>query len=230
MKVLVVEDDVDLLDLLTYALQREGYTVLAAVDGPQALARFEADQPDLVLLDLGLPKLDGLEVCRRIRHAAQTPIVMLTGRAEEDDVVRGLEVGADDYVTKPFSAKQLIARLAAVLRRCPGAPGAEAARELRVGDVVLDLSSHAVTKAGVPVQLTPLEFRILYMLALNAGRVVPYARLVQYAWGYHDEASSSLLKSHVTHLRAKLGLAPQALSAVVGVGYRLARPSAVAAA
>jgi DNA-binding response OmpR family regulator len=227
MKVLLVEDDTDLLDLITYALRREGYTVVAAIDGQQALERWEADSPDIVLLDGNLPKLNGFEVCRRIRQDSQTPIIMLTARGAEEDVVKGLQLGADDYVTKPFSAKQLAARMKAVLRRCQPDPLKQTASEVRVGDLVLDLQSHEAHKGGQLVQLTPLEFRILYMLAMNEGRVIPYSRLVEYAWGY-DGGDSSLLKTHVCHIRQKLGLPPTkqgGIRAVPGVGYSLARPS-----
>ena len=226
MKVLVVDDDADLLDLMTYALRREGYSVLTAIDGQQALQRWEDDRPDIVLLDGNLPKLDGFEVCRRIRHGAKTPIIMLTARDEEADVLRGLQVGADDYVTKPFSAKLLTARMKTVLRRCQADPFRQAVSEVKVGDLVLDLQSHEVTKGGGPVQLTPLEFRVLYLLAVNEGRVIPYSRLVEYAWGYYDEDNSSLLKTHICHIRKKLGLATSrgsagAIKAVLGVGYTL---------
>ncbi len=226
MKVLVVDDDADLLDLMTYALRREGFTVTTAIDGQQALQRWEDERPDIVLLDGNLPKLDGFEVCRRIRHGAKTPIIMLTARDEEEDVLRGLQVGADDYVTKPFSAKLLTARMKTVLRRCQADPYRQAMSQVRVGDLVLDLQSHEVTKAGEAVQLTPLEFRILYLLAMNEGRVVPYSRLVEYAWGYYDEGNSSLLKTHLSHIRRKLGLpatGPGSVKAILGVGYSLAR-------
>jgi DNA-binding response OmpR family regulator len=200
--------------------------VSTAKDGEQALQRWEAERPDLVLLDGNLPKLDGFEVCRRIRHQARTPIIMLTARDEEADVVRGLQLGADDYVTKPFSTKQLTARMRAVLRRCQTDPSREAAREVRVGALSLDLQSQGVIKAGTRVQLTPLEFRILYLLAMNEGRIIPYSRLVEYAWGYHGEGSSSLLKSHISHMRRKLDLPADgkgAVKAVLGVGYSLTR-------
>lgn len=226
MKVLVVEDDVDLLDLTTYALRREGYTVLAAIDGQQGLHRWESDNPDIVLLDANLPKLNGFEVCRRIRHESATPVIMLTARDDEEDIVRGLQLGADDYVTKPFSAKQLTARMKAVLRRCQTDPYRQAVSQLTVGDLYLDLQSHEASKAGKLVQLTPLEFRILYMLAMNEGRVIPYSRLVEYAWGY-DSGDANLLKTHICHIRKKLGLPPNkegGIRAVPGVGYSLARP------
>jgi DNA-binding response OmpR family regulator len=225
MKVLVVDDDVDLLDLTAYALRREGYTVSAATDGQQALHRWESDRPDIVLLDVNLPKLNGFEVCRRIRHKSETPIIMLTARDEEEDVVRGLQLGADDYVTKPFSAKQLTARMKAVLRRSQADPYRQAVSVLRAGDLTLDLHSHEVTKGGKLVQLTPLEFRILYMLAMNEGRVIPYSRLVEYAWGY-DAGDSGLLKTHICHIRRKLDLPSErkgGIRAVLGVGYSLGR-------
>ena len=225
MKVLIVEDDVDLLDLTTYALRREGYEVVAAVDGRQGLARWEAERPDLVLLDGNLPGLNGFEVCRRIRQAGATPIIMLTARDQEEDIVRGLQLGADDYVTKPFSAKQLGARMKAVLRRSQADPYRQATREVRAGNLVLDLQSHEATKGGRAVQLTVLEFKLLYMLALNEGRVIPYSRLVEYAWGF-DGGDANLLKTHLSHIRDKLGLEagqPGAIRAVAGVGYTIAR-------
>ena len=225
MKVLIADDDADLLDLMAYALRREGYTVLAAINGQQALQRYEAENPDILLLDVTMPKLNGFEVCRRIRQEAATPIIMLTARDEEEDVVRGLQLGADDYVVKPFSAKQLIARMKAVLRRYRTDGYREPVSQLRVGDLVLDLQSYQVTKDGQLVQLTPLEFRILYMLAMNEGRVIPYSRLVEYAWGY-DSGDANLLKTHICHIRKKLGLTtaqPGGVRAVAGVGYSFAR-------
>jgi len=223
MKVLVVEDDVDLLDLTTYALRREGYNVLPAIDGTQALHRWEADRPDIILLDGNLPKLNGFEVCRRIRQECETPIIMLTARDEEGDVLRGLQLGADDYVTKPFSMKQLSARMKTVLRRCSTDRFSQAVSELRVGDLVLDVESHETLKAGEPVEITPLEFRILFILAMNANRVVPYSRLVEYAWGY-DSGDANLLKTHVCHIREKLDMpvdGKTGIRSVPGVGYRL---------
>ena len=225
MKALIADDDADLLDLMAYALRREGYTVLAAINGQQALQRYEAESPDILLLDVTMPKLNGFEVCRRIRQEAATPIIMLTARDEEEDVLRGLQLGADDYVVKPFSAKQLIARMKAVLRRCRSDGYQEPVSQLQAGDLVLDLQSYQATKAGKLVQLTPLEFRILYMLAMNEGRVIPYSRLVEYAWGY-DSGDANLLKTHICHIRKKLGMTtgqPGGVRAVAGVGYSLAR-------
>ena len=223
MKALVVDDDVDLLDLVTYALRREGFTVTPAIDGVQALHHWQAENPDIILLDANLPHLNGFEVCRRIRHESHTPIIMLTARDEEADVVRGLQLGADDYVTKPFSAKQLIARMKAVLRRVQTDPYQQAVRELQLGDLVLDVQSHETLNGGVSINLSPLEFRILFMLAMNANRVIPYSRLVEYAWGY-DSGDANLLKTHVCHIREKLTLpmtGKNGIRAVPGVGYKL---------
>jgi DNA-binding response OmpR family regulator len=170
--------------------------------------------------------MDGFEVCRRIRHESTTPVIMLTARDEEDDILRGLQIGADDYMTKPFSAKQLAARMKAVLRRCQSDPYREPTSQVQVGNLVLDLQSHEVTKDGEPIQLTRLEFRILYMLALNEGRIIPYSRLIEYAWGYYDEGNSNLLKTHICHIRKKVGLPPggkRGIKAVLGVGYSLSR-------
>jgi DNA-binding response OmpR family regulator len=224
MKVLLVEDDADLLDLLTYALGREGYTVLTAMDGQQAIRRWEESTPDIVLLDANLPKLDGYEVCRRLRHDGATPIIMLTARDEEEDVLHGFRVGADDYVNKPFSAKQLAARIKAVLRRAQADPYRQPMREVKIGNVRLDLQSYGVTSGDRQIQLTPLEFRILYLLGVNEGRVIPYSRLVEYAWGY-EGGDSSLLKTHICHIRQKLNLSAGkngGIRAVPGVGYSLA--------
>jgi DNA-binding response OmpR family regulator len=224
MKVLLVEDDADLLDLLTYALGREGYTVLTAMDGQQALKRWEDNTPDIVLLDANIPKIDGYEVCRRIRHEGATPIIMLTARDEEEDVLHGFRAGADDYVNKPFSAKQLAARIKAVLRRAQADPYRQPVREVKVGEVRLDLEAYSVTSGDRQIQLTPLEFRILYLLGVNEGRVIPYSRLVEYAWGY-EGGDSSLLKTHICHIRQKLNLSAGkngGIRAVPGVGYGLA--------
>ena len=226
MKLLLVEGEVDLLDLWADALRRAGHTVLTAIDGEQALARWRAGRPDFIVLDGNLPKLDGFEVCRRIRHEGRTPVIMLTARREGDDVVRGLKLGADDYLTKPFSPKELAARMEAVLRRSREDTYRQAARELTVDDLYLDLEAHEARKGGSPVQLTRLEFRVLSLLAMNAGRVIPHGRLIEHAWG-HDGGDRAMLKTHISHLRKKLGLqadGPGSIKAVTGVGYCLVRP------
>jgi DNA-binding response OmpR family regulator len=226
MNVLLADDDIDLLDLMTYAMRREGYNVLTARDGQQALHRYETERPDIVLLDANLPKVNGFEVCRRLRHDSDIPIIMVTARDEEEDVLQGFRLGADDYVSKPFSAKQLNARMKAVLRRCREDRYDQPVGEVRVGDLALQLESLQVVQAGATIQLTPLEFRILFLLAMNEGRVIPYSRLVEYAWGY-DGGDSSLLKTHICHIRQKLSLGRSGdginIRAVAGVGYSLAR-------
>jgi DNA-binding response OmpR family regulator len=225
MKLLLVDDDPDHLAVLVLGLRRRGYDVLTAVDGDEALARWQSDRPDLVVLDLNLPKVNGFEVCRRIRQEAMTPIILLTGRREDEDIVRGLQLGADDYVTKPFSLKLLVARIEVVWRRSQRARADAASRTIQVGDLTIDRERSLVTMAGRVVALTRLEVRLLEVLAQNAGQVVPYARLIQHGWGY-DEGSTRLLKPHISNLRRKLGLAagtPGGIRSVAGVGYRLSR-------
>jgi DNA-binding response OmpR family regulator len=225
-KVLLVDDDVDLLDVTSYALRREGFNVIAATDGVQALRRWAADQPDVVVLDVGLPKLSGFEVLRKIEQGGSTPVILLTALRGEEDVVKGFRLGADDYVTKPFSPRQLTMRIQAVGRRGARAVGDVVSRELRVGDMVLDVEGHEVRVGERVVRLTRLEFRILHLLASNLGRVVSSARLVEYAWGY-DGGEVALLKTHICHIRQKLKLPRGHLGdilAVPGVGYRLTVP------
>lgn len=227
MKLLLIDDDQDLVDVLGYALRREGYTVIAAADGEQGLQRWQSEHPDLILLDVTLPKVNGFEVCRQIRHESSVPIIMLTGQGAEDHVLRGFRLGADDYVVKPFSSKQLASRVAAVLRRAAADSFQQPSRQVLVGDLSLDLETYQVTRGDRVVQLTLLEFRILYLLALNANRVVPYSRLVEYGWGYDDiytGLESSLLKSHVSHIRQKLQFRhrhPPDIAVLTGVGYKL---------
>jgi len=223
MRALIIDDDQDLLDVMTYALRREGYEVIGAADGLQALDRLKTSVPDVVILDIRLPRLNGLEVCRRIRHTSSVPIIVVSGRTEEQDIIRALQLGADDYMTKPVSLKQLAARMQTVLRRCHSDQYRKAVSEVRAGDLALNLQSHEVTRNGTSVLLTPLEFRILYMLAMNEGQVIPYARLVDYAWGY-EGGDAHLLKTHICHIRAKLGLALEgegSIRSLPTVGYSL---------
>lgn len=227
MKALLVDDDQDLLDVMTYALRREGYEITGATDGLKALDRVRTESPDIVVLDLRLPRMNGFEVCRRIRHISEVPIIIATGRAEEQDVLRGLQLGADDYVTKPLSLKQLAARMQTVLRRCQSDRYRKAVSEVVAGDLTLNLQTHEVTRNGDSVLLTPLEFRILYLLAMNEGQVIPYSRLVDYAWGY-EGGDAHLLKTHVCHIRAKLGLALEgegSIRSLPTVGYSLVKRS-----
>jgi DNA-binding response OmpR family regulator len=226
MKILLADDDTDMLDVTTYAFRRDGFNVITATDGEQALRRWKTDEPDLVLLDVGLPRVNGFEVCRRIRQGSSTPVIMLTARGEEEHVVKGFLLGADDYVTKPFSHRQLTMRVRAVLQRRSGAAVPEPANELQVGELKIDMQSHEVTKGDFIVRLTPLEFRILYILAINVGRVVSSTRLIEYAWGY-DGGDASMLKTHICHIRQKLKLEkgqPGYITSIPHVGYSLTRP------
>lgn len=224
MKILLADDDADLLDVTAYALRREGFAVIAANDGAQALRRWQQEHPDIVVLDVNMPRLDGFTVCRQIRDAGSTPVILLTALNQEEQVIRGFEAGADDYVTKPFSPRQLAMRLRAIWRRSANGE-VEPARELRLGPLALDAESHEVTLGERPIHLTPIEFRLLFILAANQGRVVSTNRLVEYGWGY-DGGDVSLLKTHVSHLRKKLGLPLDDLGeirAIPRVGYRLTR-------
>jgi DNA-binding response OmpR family regulator len=232
MRALIVDGDRDLLDVMAYALRREGYEVIAAKDGQQALERHRADQPDIVLLELKLGRLDGFEVCRRIRLESDVPIIVVSSSHEEQDVLRALRLGADDYVTKPCSLKQLAARMETVARRCRRDAADRAVRTVTAGDLELSLQSYEVTRGDETIQLTPLEFRILYMLAMNEGQVIPYARLVDYAWGF-EGGDANLLKTHICHVRSKLGLpleGPGAIRALATVGYSLVKHRAAAGA
>jgi DNA-binding response OmpR family regulator len=223
-KILLVDDDADTLDVTTYSLRKNGYDVVTSTDGQQAIARWDREKPDLVVLDVNLPKANGFEVCRKIRDSALTPVIMLTGRTDEEHVLQGFTVGADDYVTKPFSHRQLVARIRAVMNRVGERVPAEPAGQVKTTDMVLDLQAHEVIRNGQAVRLTPLEFKMLYMLASNEGRVVSSQRLVEYAWGY-DGGEPSLLKTHVCHIRQKLGLGEPGptIESVPWVGYRLTK-------
>jgi phosphate regulon transcriptional regulator PhoB len=220
--VLVVEDEPDIRGLIVHHLEREGFRCRTATGGAEALRKARERVPDLVVLDLMLPELGGLEVCRRLRADAATatvPVIMLTAKAEEVDRVVGLEMGADDYVAKPFSPKELVARVRAVLRR---ARPAEVSHPLAVGPVTLDPGRHRVTVGGRPVALTPKEFDLLHALLAAAGRVLSREHLLNHVWGYAraDEIESRTVDVHVRRLRAKLGDAGRRIATVKSVGYR----------
>jgi two-component system, OmpR family, phosphate regulon response regulator PhoB len=221
-EVLVVEDEPDIRNLIVHHLEREGFRCRTAAAGAEALTRVRSGAPDLVVLDLMLPGMDGLEVCRRLRAdpaTAALPIIMLTAKADEVDRVVGLELGADDYLAKPFSTRELVARVRAVLRRArPGDP----ARALAGGGVRLDLSRHAVTVAGTPIELTPKEFDLLHALLAAAGRVLTREHLLNRVWGYShaDEIESRTVDVHIRRLRAKLGAEERRIATIKGVGYR----------
>jgi DNA-binding response OmpR family regulator len=235
MKVLIVDDDRVLADVVAFTFRREGFQVVQAHDGEAALQRWAEERPDLVVLDVNLPRLDGFAVCRRIREQSDTPILLLTVRSEEDDIVHGLGLGADDYITKPFSPRQLVARAQAVLRRAGHAP-APATR--RAGDLMLDPSRREMrTGQGEAVALTPLETRLLDYLMLNAGHVLAAEAIIDHVWGA-EGGDRDMLRQLVRRLRAKMaqGAGPAAagsdpaptacIETVPGLGYGLTIPSA----
>jgi DNA-binding response OmpR family regulator len=230
--ILLVEDEPTLLATIAYNLRREGYQVLTATDGEAALEA-AAEGPDLVVLDVLLPKIDGFEVCRRIRQQSAVPILMLTSKTDEVDRVVGLELGADDYLTKPFSLRELLARVKALLRRRDlliadlGRPkAAHAAERLIADDLEIDPAAHRVTKAGAPVMLTPKEFELLTFLVRHRGYVFSAERLLEQVWGYPHAGDARTVAVHVRGLREKLEdrpSQPRRIETVRGVGYRFAR-------
>ena len=227
MKALVVERDADLLDLLAYVLRREGFSVVTAADGKEALRRWRAEAPDLVLLGDALPGLDAAEVCRRSRRAARTAVIVLSSRGADAAVVRALQAGADDHAARPAGFRELAARARAVLRRYQARPRPRPAGGARPAGLVLDPRSREVVWGERRARLTPLEFRILSVLAAHAGRVVPYRRLIEHAYGRYTEAHAGLLPPHLANIRGKLRLpanGPAGIEAIRGVGYRLALP------
>jgi two-component system, OmpR family, phosphate regulon response regulator PhoB len=221
--VLVVEDEPDIRNLVVHHLIRDGFRCHTATSGPEALARVRSAVPDLIVLDLMLPEMSGLEVCRRLRGdpaTAAVPIIMLTAKTDEVDRIVGLEMGADDYVAKPFSPKELVARVRAVLRRArPGETG----RALTVGGLSLDVARHVATVQGRPVELTPKEFDLLHALLDAAGRVLSREHLLNRVWGYAraDAIESRTIDVHIRRLRAKLGAEERRITTIKGVGYRL---------
>jgi DNA-binding response OmpR family regulator len=224
LKILVIDDEEDLVELVSFNLKRESFDVVCARDGQSGLRSAQHDRPDLIVLDVMMPQLDGLEVCRQLRADRRTrdvPIIMLTAKATESDRVVGLELGADDYVTKPFSPRELVARVKAVLRRSAGAP--EPAKILRRGPLLIDLERHEVSFDGRAVALTATEFRILELLTSRAGRVFSRESLINGAMGAHAAVFDRTIDVHITALRRKLGANGSALIQTVrGFGYRLA--------
>jgi DNA-binding response OmpR family regulator len=223
MKVLLVDADLDLLDMTAYALRRDGFDVITAVNGLQALQRWRADGADVIVLDPDLPRLNGFEVCRQIREAGPTPVILLSALHTEEAIIQGFRLGADDYVRKPLSPRQLAMRIQAIWRRVAGSGAVEPVRELRIGDLRLDIESHEIHVSGSRVRLTPIEFRLLQVLASNEGRVISTGRLADHAWGYAG-GDAALLKSHISHIRRKMrsvGTTLVDIRAVPSVGYRL---------
>ena len=226
--VLVVDDEASFAEALSVGLKREGFRVHVASDGAEALALFDALQPDLVLLDLMLPGLSGIEVCRQLRTKSSVPIVMVTAKDAEIDTVVGLEVGADDYVTKPYRIRELVARMRAVLRRAPANESAtDDVDVLDVGEVRLDPTRHEVTVRGTEIKLPLKEFELLELLLANAGRVLTRDTLIDRVWGGDYVGDTKTLDVHIKRLRGRIEddpAAPTRITTIRGVGYRFEKP------
>jgi DNA-binding response OmpR family regulator len=220
MKVLVADDDADLRELIGFTLAQAGYLVIKAADGPAAIRAFENESADLLVLDINMPGLSGFQVCEAIRARSRVPVMMLTVRGEEEDLVRALDLGADDYLTKPFSPRTLLARIKALLRRS----GMESTAPLASGRIALDLEEHTVSiGSAAPVRLTKLELRLLQMLLANAGHTVSSDRLLVQVWGHRSGGDRQLLKQLVHRLRQKIEADPAApaLLRTAAAGYKL---------
>jgi DNA-binding response OmpR family regulator len=218
---LIVDDDRVLADVVAFALRREGFQVIQAYDGLAALQRWAEEKPDLIILDVNLPKMDGFTVCQRIRKQADTPIIMLTVRSEDNDIVHGLDLGADDYIAKPFSPRQLVARAHAVLRRTGQSTSAS---PRQVGDLVLASSRREVRiGAGEPLPLTPLEGQLLHCLMVNSGQILTIDAIIDYVWGPQG-GDRDMLRQLVRRLRSKIEFDPahpKYIKTVPGLGYGL---------
>ncbi|HZY40802.1 MAG TPA: response regulator transcription factor [Anaerolineae bacterium] len=221
-KILVVDDELDIVKVVRAYLEQSGFRVVTALDGQQALAVFRHEQPDLVILDLNLPKLDGLDVCRAMRRESNTPVIMLTARVEETDRLIGLEIGADDYIVKPFSPREVVARVRTVLRRSSAVVPDQPA-SITIGDLVIDPVKHEVHLANRLIDLTPMEFNLLQALAAQPGRAFSRMELLDAAQGEAYEGYERSIDVHIKNLRQKLGDEPRAptyLLTVYGIGYK----------
>jgi two-component system response regulator RegX3 len=222
-RVLIVEDEPDLADPLAYLLRREGFEVEIAEDGPAALAAFDANGADIVLLDLMLPGMPGTEVCRQIRTTSAVPVIMLTAKDSEVDIVVGLELGADDYVTKPYSTRELLARMRAVLRRSEPSDAGLDERVLTGGRVTLDIDRHSVSVDGAEISMPLKEFELLEVLMRNAGRVLTRGQLIDRVWGTDYFGDTKTLDVHIKRIRSRIEERPAdpvMLVTVRGLGYR----------
>jgi len=227
-RILIVDDELSIIKLLRANLEAKGYEVLAAMDGAEALQTFEMELPDLVILDIMMPKMDGFEVCRRLREWSQIPIIMLSARGDVSDKVKCLDIGADDYITKPFGAGELIARVRAVLRRTEVATTIPTQPSFGCGDIKISFAQRKVTVADKEVKLTPTEYSLLQELVLNAGKVLTHTYLLNKVWGPEYGEEREYLHVFVGRLRAKLEpdpTNPRYIMAVPGVGYQFKDPA-----
>ena len=222
-KILVVEDEGDILELISYNLKREGYKVISSRDGEQGLTRIRTESPDLVILDLMLPGMDGIDVCRAVKSdplTANTPIIMVTAKAEESDVILGLGIGADDYIAKPFRPRELVARVQAVIKRARRGDSTDAAGRVVRGELMVDLSRHEAKIGEQALTLTPTELRLLHFLASYPGRVFPRAHIISRVIAEDAVVTDRNIDVHVRSLRKKLGAHAKLIETVRGVGYR----------
>ncbi len=226
MKILVIDDDPDVIEAvsLTFEMRWPGSKLLSSPDGDTGIQMVDTEEPALVLLDIGLADMDGFEVCEEIRRFSDVPIIMLTCRNQEVDIIHGLQVGADDYISKPFRPIELMARVQTVLRRTQVYSFSDGDEPIQYGDVVIDFSRHQVFLGSEPVKLTPIEYQVLCHLAKNRGKVIAHRALLARIWGrVHQEDTSNYLKVHIKHLRQKLGDDPASPRYILnerGVGYR----------
>ena len=228
--ILTADDDPQLLRLIKRNLEFEDYNVLTASDGAQAFEQIQGHSPDVVLLDVMMPKMDGFTVCRRVREFSLVPIILITARGQDQDKVRGLDLGADDYLTKPFSVEELLARVRAVLRRSQFTRSDTAGLQeiIRVGEIEIDYSQHLVKVAGKEVSLTPIEYRLLAYLAQNVGRIITQDLLLEHVWGSDYAGESHMLQVNMNRLRRKIEADPSHphyLLTKVGIGYMLVEPT-----
>jgi two-component system phosphate regulon response regulator PhoB len=223
-RVLIIEDEKDLAELLAFNLEKEGYAATCIHDGKQGLERATADLPDLVILDLMLPGMLGTEVCKALRkdqRTAHIPIIMITAKGDEIDRVVGFEVGADDYIVKPFSTREVALRIKAVMRRFEHEVQASTSEHLAIGDIIIDKQRHTVISAGADTDLTSTEYKLLLFLAEKRGCVQSREQLLQRVWGYNNTGDTRTVDTHVTRLRGKLGTAGDIIKTVRGFGYKI---------
>jgi len=230
LKVVVVDDSPEIIEVvsLCFQLRWSGTDLISAATGAKGVELVEAENPDIVILDIGLPDMDGFEVLRELRRFSQVPVIMLTVRSEDTDIAKGLELGADDYITKPFSHIELIARVQAVLRRVQGLPVTSEERPFVSGKLFVDFASNEVKLNGTPVKLTSTESKLLYLLIRNEGRLVTHESLLTKVWGETYVDARDLLRVHIQHLRQKLGDSVEMPSIIVtehGMGYKFVRPA-----
>jgi DNA-binding response OmpR family regulator len=219
-RILVVDDEANIIDLVRLYLERDGYQVEAASDGAQAIEKIGSLSPDLVILDIMMPEIDGFEVCRQVRSDSDVPIIMLTARDEDIDKIVGLELGADDYLTKPFNPRELAARVKAILRRAEHTPQIDT-RPVSIGDVSIDPARREVTVAGKAVNLRAQEFDLLLTLAEHKGLVLSREQLLNLAWGFDFYGQTRTVDVHVAHLRKRLAKSELRIETITGVGYKL---------